>query len=290
MPGNEYREAREVELIAISYVSLSTTYYMDPAVEALSPNAERLMTRALANCGLTQSGGYLTLTRAKSLGIPAVKRRIFELVSAGILIETDNPDTWRFVNWDKWQEPLNRLVKKRKSDRERVATKRGKGAESLQMSRDPIGEEKRREEERANALSIAPGATIEIPTEEALFDDWYSCYPRKVGRGAARKAFSKALNKVGYQELIESTIKYSQDPNLPPPNEKQFIPMPATWLNQERWLDEPLPPRNSRSLIRKTATERASEYLRTPNSLSPSMQNNSRPFNSFDGFEQFALH
>jgi hypothetical protein len=34
--------------------------------------------------------------------------------------------------------------------------------------------------------------------------------------------------------------RYAADPNLP---DKQFIPLPATWLNGDRWDDDPCPPR-----------------------------------------------
>lgn len=273
-------------VLAISYVALSTTYYMDPAVESLSPNAERLMTRAIANCGLAQSGGEITLQRAKTLGIPAVKRRIFELVFAGILVETGVTDTWRFASWDKWQQPINRLVNKQKSDRDRVAARRGVDGVEARKSRDPIEEKRREEKESPNGLSPAPAGAVSASTPEALFPYWYSCYPRKVGREAAKKAFDKALKKIGYEELVVATLRYSQDPNLP---EKQFIPHPATWLNQGRWDDEPLPPRNSRS-IKSTAEQRAGGYLGIPDASHSPQRTYPNSGIQFPDFGQFALN
>lgn len=271
--------------VAISWVALSTTYYMDPAVEALSPNAERLMTRALANCGLTKSGGVLTLQRAKTLGIPAVKRRIFELVSAGILLETHVTDEWRFAQWDAWQAPVERLVSKQKRDRDRQAEKRRRDEGLHQKSRDHTEQNRTRELK----LSTAPDGTVSATTPEALFTQWYSCYPRKVGREAARKAFDKALKKIEFEKLLAATIRFSQDPNLPSGTDRQFIPHPATWLNQGRWDDEPLSPRNSRG-IKSTAEQRAGGYLGIPNTPhSPQPPYSNAPI-QFDAFEQFALN
>ena len=69
---------------------------------------------------------------------------------------------------------------------------------------------------------------------------WWSFYPRKVGRGAAVKAYKAAHAKVGAKVLFDAVEKFAADPNLPP---KVFIPHPATWLADERWNDEPYPER-----------------------------------------------
>ena len=84
----------------------------------------------------------------------------------------------------------------------------------------------------------------------AAFQSFYTTYPRKAGKEAARRAFVKASKRLGgYQEIIDGARRFAADPNLP---EKQFIPHPATWLNAGRWDDEPLP---SRGDARRTAVE-----------------------------------
>lgn len=75
------------------------------------------------------------------------------------------------------------------------------------------------------------------PTAD-LFEIFWNTYPRKVGKGAAAKAFSKTL--VPVSEILEGAARLAADPNLPPP---QYIPYPATWLNREGWGDEPYPAR-----------------------------------------------
>lgn len=79
------------------------------------------------------------------------------------------------------------------------------------------------------------------PTRRADdFDEFWRLYPRSTGKGAAKAAFVKALRKTTLQALLEAAWRFAHDPNLPEP---QFIPHPATWLNQERWEDGALPPR-----------------------------------------------
>jgi hypothetical protein len=73
------------------------------------------------------------------------------------------------------------------------------------------------------------------------FSEWWAHYPRKVGKKAAEKSYSKARRDVSAAKLLAAVARFARDPNLP---EKEFIPHPATWLNEGRWDDEPLPPRN----------------------------------------------
>ena len=71
------------------------------------------------------------------------------------------------------------------------------------------------------------------------FDEFWDTYPKHLQKGEARKAFFKAVQRVGDAEtILEGARRMSADPNLPV---KQFIPYPATWLNRDGWDDEPFP-------------------------------------------------
>lgn len=72
------------------------------------------------------------------------------------------------------------------------------------------------------------------------FERFWRDYPRKIGKGAARRAWAGALRIADAAKItaalerqlkagVFSDIKFS---------ETKFIPYPATWLNQERWEDE----------------------------------------------------
>ena len=66
------------------------------------------------------------------------------------------------------------------------------------------------------------------------FDRWWEDYPEKVGKGAARKAFPKALAKTSLDQLIVGVERYKATK----PRDRAWC-NPATWLNEERWLDQP---------------------------------------------------
>jgi hypothetical protein len=72
---------------------------------------------------------------------------------------------------------------------------------------------------------------------EPDFDAFWAVYPRREAKAAARKAFSKAVKTVDPDEIIAGAIRYRSDPN----REDQYTAHAATWLNAERWTDDPLP-------------------------------------------------
>ncbi|MEX0895653.1 MAG: hypothetical protein WDZ94_01795 [Patescibacteria group bacterium] len=67
------------------------------------------------------------------------------------------------------------------------------------------------------------------------FEQFWEIYPRKIGKGAARKAWLKISKTHQSQTLLDAVSAYAQHPDLP---EVQYIPHPSTWLNQERWMDD----------------------------------------------------
>jgi len=79
--------------------------------------------------------------------------------------------------------------------------------------------------------------------KDIQFDEFWATYPLKRDKGAAKKAFPKALNKISFEEIMAGVDRLVSDPNL----EMKYCPYPATWLNGERWTDAPLPGRESRS-------------------------------------------
>jgi uncharacterized protein YdaU (DUF1376 family) len=77
-------------------------------------------------------------------------------------------------------------------------------------------------------------------TKKDLFDQFWNVYPIKVGKGAAIKAFEKALRTVDFEILLKGAERYKLDPN----RVQGYTAHASTWLNAQRWLDEPLPQRN----------------------------------------------
>ncbi len=73
------------------------------------------------------------------------------------------------------------------------------------------------------------------------FDQFWQIYPKKDGKGAAWTAWKKLCNKSPKNRPTWSTIEIAiREQNKSERwQNKKFIPHASTWLNQERWLDDP---------------------------------------------------
>ena len=67
------------------------------------------------------------------------------------------------------------------------------------------------------------------------FEEFWSSYPKKVGKESAKKAFQKVKEPL---ETLLSAIEQQKCSSQWSKDGGQYIPNPATWLNQHRWEDE----------------------------------------------------
>lgn len=88
--------------------------------------------------------------------------------------------------------------------------------------------------------------------DQTLFDRFWSCYPRKVSKPQAKKAFNTAMKKTDIETLILGLEHYKDHLQKTKTDEK-FIKHPSTWLNAESWNDykpaSPIQPEQS-SILR----------------------------------------
>lgn len=138
-------------------------------------------------------------------------------------LEEVSPGMWRISSWDNFK-----LSKSYKS--ELVSGKKevpgGQRTESSQQRTEssPIREEKRIEDKK------------EYNTTPEGFMEFWKEYPKKVGRGAAIKAWEKLNPPL---DKCLATIKWQMHTEQWTKDGGQYIPLPATWLNQSRWQDVP---------------------------------------------------
>lgn len=89
----------------------------------------------------------------------------------------------------------------------------------------------------AESLNPNPNP-IQTCVRQGGFDRFWEAYPKKVGKQAAHKAWSKLAPSVELEETILSAIgrqkRHSQWLN----ENGRYIPHAATWLNGSRWEDE----------------------------------------------------
>jgi hypothetical protein len=106
--------------------------------------------------------------------------------------------------------------------------------DSLSPQRTPAtgeGEKGRRGEGK----NTSGGADESKPT----FAEFYAAYPKKEARRAAEKAWNAAVKRASPETIMEGLRRHRFKAD------RQFVPHPATWLNQDRWADgqaEPVAP------------------------------------------------
>jgi hypothetical protein len=91
-------------------------------------------------------------------------------------------------------------------------------------------------------LNITKQNQIEPNTSSSSVDDgfatFWATYPRRIGKGAALKAWKKALKVATADQILAGAETYAQ---IRAGDDPQYTAHPATWLNQQRWEDEPDP-------------------------------------------------
>lgn len=96
--------------------------------------------------------------------------------------------------------------------------------------------------EDETAKARAAEAQRQLREIEEAFSKWWSLYPRKVGKKAALKKWVKLAKSGTLPAMTILLDALSWQVTLPQWQDIQFVPHPETYLNQQRWQDEP-PPR-----------------------------------------------
>lgn len=98
------------------------------------------------------------------------------------------------------------------------------------------------------AVPIPSPPSRDLPREQQLpsidyFAAFWKVYPRKTEKGAARKAWDKAVKAAGGDpdRIVQGAYRYALDPN----RVDEYTKTPPRWLNAECWDDDPLPARGS---------------------------------------------
>lgn len=109
--------------------------------------------------------------------------------------------------------------------------KEGKEEKNLQKRKidDPV--------EGSNPQSI----DCSVLCSQSSFDEFWDSYPKKVGKDAARKAWSRIKQPHTLLHKILNSLSWQRNSEQWTKDNGQFIPNPATYLNQGRWQDEKPP-------------------------------------------------
>jgi len=208
----------------MTWIKLDDTLPNNPKILPLSNSAFRLYIEGLCYANQYLTDGFLAQAVVKRLDGDSAH---LELVDAGLWDIADGG--MQIHDYCEHQTSRADVQAKKDAERERVRSYRNRTTQNVRVPET--------ETETENRIQ-----------KTDTFDEFWSVYPRKVGKADALKAYAKALKNASAAEILEGATRYAQDPNREP----EYTAHPATWLNRGSWSDDPLPPKSPQVGFRAT--------------------------------------
>lgn len=120
------------------------------------------------------------------------------------------------------------------NSKQSVSTLEANDKQTPSKTQPEEGSRKKEGGSRIKEESIPPVS----PPLGAGFEEFWAAYPRKVGKQAAWKAWSKLKPSAELTKAILAAVEYQRNCPQWQKDGGQYIPNPATWLNQGRWEDK----------------------------------------------------
>lgn len=154
-----------------------------------------------------------------------------------------------FHNWEQWQPTREAVEARRQSEADRKArwrqSKQDKGTRPTPVPPGHVADSARDTtgtDAVVTQLSALPDPTrpdlvktSSSADADAAFDEFWTLYPRKVGKQKAKTKFAVAVKRCGDAAQVIEGLR-NQLPKMERA-EVKFIPHPATWLEQGRYED-----------------------------------------------------
>lgn len=213
------------------WVRLDDAFYDNAKFSDLTNAGVGAWVKLLAFASRNLTDGHIRKAFAVRL---ASRKELAELVGAGLLEQTDTG--WLIHDFLDFQPDSAAVLARREKERERWRN-RAHSAETPPggTAEEPDTPPPLQEDSIATPTYPVPDP-LPIPKEtNDFFDEFWTAYPRKLGKPEARKAWTRALRKASADTIVASLSAWCVSWTDP-----RFIPHPSTWLNREQWNDAPV--------------------------------------------------
>lgn len=238
----------------MEWVKLSArpAFYLDGALLRAGEAAEVLFVRGLAHCGSVESGGRIDKTVVPMLVQTKVEARANALCREGLW--SDEGAHYLVRSWVKHQDSHDIEVDRRRSDRDRKRKERERRKQEAGQERDTSRDSpvtSRGQSDDVTPLEVEVEVEVEKDTpprkrgartraaEHPSFAAFWDAYPRHVVRTKAVESYAVAVTLTSPEVLTAAAQRYAAANRDTDPTK---IAHATTWLNQERWTDEPARP------------------------------------------------
>ncbi len=131
-------------------------------------------------------------------------------------------------------ERIRELKRKERYETKHPERRRKSDANPTERRRKSDGQKS----EVRSQISEEESPIVPLKGDDDGFFKFWNLYPRKIGKGAAEKAWKKIRPSNGTVGDILSAVENQKHWPIWERDNGQYIPNPATWLNQKRWADE----------------------------------------------------
>lgn len=131
-----------------------------------------------------------------------------------------------------------RKARQRAKERDSHATVTGQERDTVSPKKE-TSPTPPKEKTTPSTISEANASSISLETE--FEQQFWPAYPRRVGKGQALKAFRSARKQADLETILTGVRRYAADRQGENP---EYTKHASTWLNGQRWLDEPVPKRH----------------------------------------------
>lgn len=202
----------------------------DPKIGTLDDAAFRTWVELLCTACKAEDGGNTHLTENDIDW--AFRRNAHEtlqkLLQRDLVTVTETGEIV-ITSWEKRQ-------KKSDSSTDRVRAHRQKAKQDKDPQEDP--QDETLQKRKGNGLEKRREEKNKDTSLDAMFEEFWTAYPKKVSKAAALKAYRKIKPSESLQAEILAAVSRAKTSVDWSKDDGQFIPYPASWLNARRWEDE----------------------------------------------------
>ena len=240
------------------YRSINAEFWTDPKIDRLSPLARYLFLYCITNPHSHMSGIYpvrlslmqeetaLTSVQFKTAFTELLKEQVIHYQTDEKMLWVTNMLSYQASGQQVWKGVAYHLRRLHHSTLIPLFLKR---YPEIRPSLEQIGYQypSDRVGDRGSSKDYpVPISDLLIPLKKGReserggegFEAFWQVYPRKIGKGAARKVWMKLKPDSGFIEQICQQVQSACQTDQWQREGGKYIPHPATWLSQSRWEDD----------------------------------------------------
>lgn len=233
-----------------SYTKIYKTFWTDAKVDEFTADDKYLYLYLLTNPRVSLCGCYEINIKHMAyetlLSADKVQKSIERLSKSNVVKYCKETKELLIVNWHRFNWTSSpRLINGVRKEIETVKCPEFKQyLTGLLNQTDTVSEDFDITEYGINSTdtvadAVADTASDTDPLIEKRFNQFWELYPRKQGKGDARKSWKRIKPNAELFDKIITALKNNVDNNRQWQRDNgQYIPNPSTWLNQERWEDD----------------------------------------------------